>query len=58
VNGVNAITINEGDELLAARLTEVGVMPVQEPYDGQEAVVTGNKWWLLLSEYYNCETKL
>jgi two-component system chemotaxis response regulator CheB len=24
--------------LLAARLTEVGVMPVQEPYDGQEAV--------------------
>ncbi|MBU3541546.1 chemotaxis response regulator protein-glutamate methylesterase [Polynucleobacter sp. UB-Tiil-W10] len=24
--------------LLAARLTEIGVMPVQEPYDGQEAV--------------------
>jgi two-component system chemotaxis response regulator CheB len=24
--------------LLAARLTEVGVMPVQEPYDGQEAL--------------------
>ena len=25
--------------LLAARLTEIGVMPVQEPYDGQEALV-------------------
>ncbi len=24
--------------LLAARLTEIGVMPVQEPYDGQEAL--------------------
>ena len=24
--------------LLAARLTDVGVMPVQEPYDGQEAI--------------------
>ena len=25
--------------LLAARLTEIGAMPVQEPYDGQEALV-------------------
>jgi two-component system chemotaxis response regulator CheB len=25
--------------MLASRLTEVGVMPVQEPYDGQEALV-------------------